>query len=443
LTIVLVGLSQRTAPVALRERLSKALGPSVCASDTPAAISPWAGSGFRELALLSTCNRLEVYAVPDDSAEDSRGLIVGRLAELGGVPRQELEPHIYHKEDEDAVWHLLRVACGLDSQVLGETQILGQVSNAFAAAKANGTSGPLLTYLYSRATHAGRKAQSETEIGKGTTSISHAAVSLLEKELGDLSSLSVLIVGAGESAELSIQALFKRGVPNVSCVNRTLASAHALADRFGCEAHPWAELAGALATADAVITATGSPHPVIYAEDVEPILDQRHGVPLVFVDIAVPRDVDLSVGSLPGVVLHDIDKLEATLDQNLNRRLAAVPRVEEIVARETQLVMEWLHGREATDLLAELREHAKSVAEAELGSALRKLDGIDKDTEDIIARMANRIVGKLLHQPTKQLKSRASSDDFDVYCEAVVDLFGLEHKHAHHSMELAREVSPV
>ena len=438
-----MGLSQHTAPVALRERLSKALGPSVCVSDTPATVPPWAGSGFRELVLLSTCNRLEVYAVPDDADEDSRGMIVARLAELGAVPQHELEPHIYHKEDEDAVWHLLRVACGLDSQLLGETQILGQVSNAFAVAKANGTSGPLLTYLYSRATHSGRKAQTETEIGKGTTSVSQAAVSLVERELGDLTSRNILIVGAGESAELAIQALLKRGTPRVSCVNRTLASAHALADRFGCEAHPWAELAGVLATADAVITATGSPHPVIYSEDVEPVLAQRRGAPLVFVDIAVPRDVDLEVGSLPGVVLHDIDKLEAALDQNLNRRLAAVPQVEDIVARETRLIMEWLHGREATDLLAELREHARSVAEAELSGALRKLDGIDKDTEEIITRMANRIVGKLLHQPTKQLKSRASDDDFEVYCEAVVDLFGLKHKHAHHSDGLAKEVGVV
>jgi glutamyl-tRNA reductase len=182
-----------------------------------------------------------------------------------------------------------------------------------------------------------------------------------------------------------------------------------------------------MANADAVITATASPHPVIYAEDMAPILEQRHGMPLVMVDIAVPRDVDLCVGSLPGVVLHDIDQLEATLDRNLSRRLAAIPEVEEIVASETHVVLDWLHGREASNLVVELREHAKSVAEAELSAALRKLDGIDKGTEEVISRMANRIVGKLLHQPSEQLKSRAASEDFQTYCDAIVDLFGLKH----------------
>ena len=186
MTIVLVGLSQRTAPVALRERLAKALEPSSSAGDATPTASPWWKSGFRELAVLSTCNRLEVYGVPTDTHGNTRGLIVGLLAELGDLAWDELEFHIYYKENADAVRHLLRVACGLDSQMLGETQILGQVSQAFASARSNGSSGPLLTYLFSRAAHAGKRARSETEISQGGTSISHAAVALLEKELGDL-----------------------------------------------------------------------------------------------------------------------------------------------------------------------------------------------------------------------------------------------------------------
>jgi glutamyl-tRNA reductase len=357
---------------------------------------------------------------------NARESIVTQLGELGDIAPEELEPHIYSKEDSDAINHLLRVACGLDSQMLGETQILGQVSDAFATARANGTCGPLLTYLFSRAAHAGKRARSETDISRGGTSISQAAVTLLEKELGKLSSRSVVVVGAGDTAELAVQALHKRGAPQVCCLNRTLSSAQTLATRFGCEARPWGELAPVLASADAVITATGSPHPVIYVDDVAPLLEQRQGVPLVFVDIAVPRDVDLDVGSLAGVVLHDIDKLEAARDHNLSRRFAAVPDVEGIVARETQRVLEWLHGREATDLLAELREHAGAVADAELKSALRKLDGIDGNTEEVITRMANRIVSKILHQPTRQLKARAPREDFEVYCDAVVDLFALD-----------------
>jgi len=175
-----------------------------------------------------------------------------------------------------------------------------------------------------------------------------------------------------------------------------------------------------------VITATGAPHPVIYAEDVTPALARRRSLPLVAVDVAVPRDVDIPVGALPGVVLHDIDKLEATLDRNLSRRRAAVPAVEVIIAEETRVVMDWLRGREATEVVAELREQARSVAEAELGGALRKLEGLDQNAQEIIARMANRIVGKLLHEPTSRLKFRASSEDFPVYRDAVVDLFGLK-----------------
>ena len=252
-----MGLSQRTAPVALRERLSKVLG----TSDRPGeatAFPPWSEPGVRELAFLSTCNRLEVYGVPSGATRDACELLVGWLAERGEVARDELEPHIYTKEDRDAVGHLLRVACGLDSQMLGETQILGQVSQAFAAARSAGMSGPSLTYLFSRAAHAGKRARSETGISRGATSISHAAVVLLEKELGDLSGRSVLVVGAGETAELAVQALHKHGARDVSCINRSLSSALALALRTGCRALPWAELTRALASADAVITATGA-----------------------------------------------------------------------------------------------------------------------------------------------------------------------------------------
>jgi glutamyl-tRNA reductase len=426
LTIVLVGLSHRTAPVSLRERLSNALDKTGCEDGAITGVSSFLSSGFREAVLLSTCNRLEIYAVPTCGAGDACELIVECLAQAGAVTRTELEPHIYHEQDADAVRHLLRVASGLDSQLLGETQILGQVSQAFASARAEGTSGAVLTYLFSRAVHAGKRARTETDISRGNTSISHAAVDLLEKQLGDLGARSILVLGAGETAELAVQALLKHGATNVCCINRTLSSAQELAARLGCHARPWGELAAALAVSDAVITATGSPHPVIYADDVGPTLAQREGTPLVFVDIAVPRDVDLEVASLPGVVLEDIDRLEAALDHNLSRRSAAVPEVEEIISSETQRVMDWLHGREATALVAELRENAASVVDAEVAAALRKLGHNGSNAEAVVSRMANRIVGKLLHEPTRQLKSRASSGDFDVYCQAMVDLFGLD-----------------
>jgi glutamyl-tRNA reductase len=344
---------------------------------------------------------------------------------MSEVPREELDPHIYQKKDADAVQHLLRVTCGLDSQLLGETQILGQVSTAFTNARETGSCGPLLTYAFSRAAYAGKKARTQTEISRGGTSISHAAVTLLEGELGSLAGKDILVIGAGESAELAVHALYKRGATDIACLNRTYATAHALGLRTGCRARPWNELQQALVSADAVITVTGAPHAVIYADDILPVVDQREGRTLLIVDIAVPRDVEAEVASIPGVELHDIDELEAARDHNVNRRVAAIPEVEEIVAQETQVVMDWLHGREATELLAELRNLAKSVAESELAAALGKLDGADKNVEEVVERMANRIVAKLMHHPTKQLKSRASSEDFDAYHDVVVDLFGL------------------
>ena len=237
------------------------------------------------------------------------------------------------------------------------------------------------------------------------------------------------MAGAGETAELAIHALHKHGATEVRCINRTLSSAQDLAQRYGYEARPWGELADALAHADAVITATGSPHPVIYADDVAPVLGATARESRWYSSTSPSHETSIWASPpSPGVVLHDIDRLEATLDQNLVRRFEAVPKVEEIVGNEAQLVMEWLHGREATDLLAGLHEHARAVADAELSGALRKLEGHDKGTEEVITRMANRIVGKLLHQPTKQLKARASSEDFDVYYDAIVDLFGLQHE---------------
>jgi glutamyl-tRNA reductase len=353
-------------------------------------------------------------------------LIIKRLAELSHLASEELEKHIYQMEDRDAVDHLMRVACGLDSQLLGETQILGQVAHSCSAPRSTGAPGPLLTYLFSRAAHTGKRARSETEISRGATSISHAAVALLEKELGDLAAMSVLVIGAGETAELAVQALHKHGATEITCINRSLTGAQEMASRTGCRARPWAELTAALAGADALIAATGAPHPVIYSEDVEPALALKRVHPLVVIDVAVPRDVDLEVGELPGVILHDIDKLDATLDHNLRRRRAAVPQVEKIIAEESQGVMNWLHGREATEVVADLREHARLLARTELEAALRKLEGLDDNAQEVISRMTHRIVNKLLHQPTERLKSKTVSEDFAAYRDVVADLFGLK-----------------
>ncbi len=418
--IVLLGLSHQTASVALREQLHLGL----TASDSlPDLVQ---GCGLGELVLVSTCNRLEVYATLADGTRQVEPGILQRMSEAAGLAPAELAQSTYRMRDADAVRHLLRVACGLDSQMLGEAEVLGQISQALTAARSAGTIGPTLSHVFMQAVHVGRRARTETGIGHGPTSISHAAAALVERELRRRPERRVLVLGAGEAAELAVHALRKRGVGDIVCVSRSLSRATAMARLTDCVVLPWAALAEALAGVDAVITATSAPHPILYADDVERALGERGNRSVIIVDIAVPRDVDPQVGDLPTVTLLDIDQLERSLDERRACREAAAVEVERIVAEETPSILQWIGSRQAVPVVRTLRERATAIADDEALKAIRKLDIRRERERDILLHMARRVVNKVLHVPTTNLMSLAGGDRDERYLNMAIDLFGLD-----------------
>jgi glutamyl-tRNA reductase len=421
MTVVLVGLNHRTAPVDIREGLSVA-GPRLrTALVALGSHSP----GLHGGAILSTCNRLEAYAVAPAATRGARAALRQFLARLGGTPATSLAPHLYCLEGRGAVEHLMRVAAGLDSLILGEPQILGQVARAGDEAREAGTAGPVLSRLFMRAVHAGKRVRTETAIGRHTTSVGHAAVRLAKTSTGDLSRARALVVGAGEMAGLAARALKEHGALEVACVNRTGARAEALAHRVGGRAFTWEALPEALAWADVVISATGAPGAVVGVGDVAPVLVGRGARPLWIVDVAVPRDVEEAVGDLPGVHRYDVDDLRSVLDAGLTERRAAAPAAEAIVREEAGHFLRWTESRHVVPVIADLRRRAKELADAEVAQALHQLETLDPRGQRVVARLAHRIVNKLLHEPTEGLKLRAARGDTALYAQAVRELFAL------------------
>jgi len=434
MNLILVGLNHRTAPVSLREQFSL----PVC-SLRPALVelgsfSPQNGqknglqrNGPRltENIILSTCNRLEVYAVTTGEAAEGWQLIVEFLSGLQGIPTDELRPHLYFMEGQEVVIQLMRVGAGLDSMVLGEPQILGQVSGAWTEAHSADRTGPILSHLFDGAAHAGKRARTETEIGRHTTSISHATAGLIAGKVDDITQSHVVIIGAGEMAVLAAQALDAQGARQMTFLNRTYSHAEAIASQFGCRALNWYHLPQALVEADVVITATGAPHIVLHERDLRSILHERAGRRLLIVDIAVPRDVEESVGDLPNVLCYDIDQLQSTVEANLAQRQAAIPDVEKIIAEEAERFDLWVQGRQVLPVLVELRRKANHIADTELERQRHHLDELRPENQKIITRMIYRIVNKVLHEPTVRLKSSAAEGNGVAYAHAIRELFDL------------------
>lgn len=432
MAMILVGLSHHTAPVDVREQFSAkacelrnaleklhirnqsrafAVGEAQLFEHIPALL--------HETLILSTCNRLEIYAVADDNVS-SKISLEHVLARLQGIPIEHLSPYIYCLEGRAVVEHMMRVAAGLDSQVLGETQILGQVAKAFGEAQAATTIGPILSHLVTQALHAGKRTHTETAIGRQTISISHAAVLLAKAKVGNLRSARALVVGAGETATLAAEALHMHAAEAIRCVNRTDAHAKVLSELVRGQALPWRELPESLVWADVVITATSAPDPIIRVADVIKTLPQRNGRPLLFVDIALPRDVEEGVGDLPNITRYDIDDLEPVLEAG-----KAQWQAEAILEEETIRFLEWLHSRQVVPIIVDLRRKAEAIAKAEVEQALRRLNDLDNHSRQVVTRLAHRIVNKLLHAPTEHLKTHAINGDAATYAQVVQELFAL------------------
>jgi glutamyl-tRNA reductase len=377
-----------------------------------------------EAVIVSTCNRIEIYAVAE-RFHGAFGDIRDVLCNLGGLSPDELHPHLYSQHDDAAIAHLFEVAAGLDSAVLGESEILGQVRSAWELARVEGAAKATLNLLFRHALEVGKRARTETAIGRGTASVSHAAVEMAEDRLGGLAGRRVLIVGAGEMAEGTAVALSAAGVAEVAVANRTVDRAVALAARVGGRVHPFADLGLAVAEADLVVSCTGAGAVVIDTDTVETGLVHRGSRPLMIVDIAVPRDIDAAVGQLPGVTLLDLDDLRAWAERGLQMRAAEVESVHRIVGEEVERHVLDVAARQAAPLVASLRSKAEGIRSSELDRFQAKLADLTPAQREAVEALTHGIVNKLLHDPSVRLKEDAGSPRGERYASAVRELFDL------------------
>ncbi len=409
--LTVVGLSQRSAPVEVRERVA------IGGAELPAALAAL-GHGI----ILSTCNRTEIY-LGDDRPGDAAAA-TQLLAERAGGEVAALAGHLYEIRGENAVRHLYAVAASLDSLVLGEPQILGQVRQALSAAETAGTSSPVLARAFREALRVGRRARAETFIGRHAVSVSYAAVELARQVFGQLDRCRALVVGAGEMAELTTRTLVQYGVGVVAVVNRTVGHAEVLAERFGGRAIAFADLVPALRESDIVISSTDAAHVVISRDDVAAAVEGRVGRPLFVIDIAVPRDVDPSVRALENVHLYDIDDLRSLCDHNRAERRAEIQQVQAIIDEEAARFVAWWQTRQALPTVLALRARADEIRRAELAEALAKLRHLSDADRVTVEALSRAIVNKLLHEPTVRLKKSARQGGEAT--AAVRTLFGLD-----------------
>ncbi len=418
-----IGLNHKTASIALREklaftphRLESSLARIGCGSDPTY-------EDIRELVILSTCNRVELYAV---TYQHSFTALENFLSDTQEILVSENSSSCYRLENGAAVRHLLRVAAGLDLAVLGETQILGQVADAYTTAREHGTTEKILSRLFQTAITAGKRARSETEIGHKPASIASVAVKLISKTVHDLPKAKIMVLGAGEMAELAVEALRKRGADQIVVVNRTRQRAQELASRWNGQAAALEMLLDHLQDSDIVITSTGAPHTIVQASMIVKAMSDRLGQPLVFMDIAVPRDVDEDVVSVPGVKLYDIDTLSEQLETSLTQRAAEIPRVEAILSEEQAGYFDYLASLDIVPTIIEIRERANAIRQAELEKSMRRMNELPEGAEQHIEALTKSIVNKILHDPTATLKEQSNGSSSMDYARIARSLFRLD-----------------
>jgi glutamyl-tRNA reductase len=421
--IVVVGLNHKVAPLEVRETLAfnkRSLEEALTRYRSGNGSRPYGAEGV----ILSTCNRLEVYTVAS-SRDEGYEAVCRLLEDCHGGPRGAFEPYLYTYADEEAVEHIFSVAAGLDSMILGEHEVLGQVTDAMETALSLDAAGKVLAALFRHAIEAGKRARTETNISQGVTSIGHVAVDLAEDVFGDLSACRVLVIGAGEMAKLTVEALVRAGAEKLSILNRTRSRAERLAMQLDARALGWEQMDEALSWADIVITSTAAPHAIIHSEDICQAMMARRDRPLFLIDIAVPRDAEPEVGDLGGVYLYDIDDLQAVVEENKNRRCQEVPRVEAIIKQMQEEFLSWHRSLDVVPVIVDLRKEIHNLRQAEVERTLRRVKGLSKREQQVIQAMTKRLVNKILHHPTVCLKEHAGCEDGCRYAEVARDLFGL------------------
>lgn len=418
--LLALGVSHHTAPLELRERL--ALTEGRAAGVLNALVTE---ETISEAAAVSTCNRTEIFLVAADTVEAETAAL-GVLARAASIRPTELLGPLYSLRGTDAAHHLYRVTAGLESMILGEAEIQGQVKRAYELALVEGATGPILNHLFRGALAAGKRARSETQIGRRGVSIPSVAVELAQRNLGDLAEKRVLLVGAGETSELTARALAARGVEAVFVANRRYNRAIGLAERFGGTAVRIDELPAQLERADIVVSTTDSPHHLIERADLELVMELRESRPLLLIDLAVPRDIDPDARELPGVSLHDVDDVQAIVERNASGREAEGRRAEAVLDSELARFETWLGSQEVVPTVAALRDRADEVVAKVLAENESRWEGMTEADRERVALMARAIASRLLHEPTVRIKGIADREDSYVYVSVLRELFGLD-----------------
>lgn len=415
---MVLGVNHKTTPVEIRERLAF--------SDPREPLQKFFSiPGVEECCFLSTCNRVEIFFV-GNPADSTKAEIRNMLFANSGVTDKETKRYTFLFQETEAITHLFRVAASLDSMIVGETQILGQLKQAFRDAMEQNCTGIILNRFIQKSFSVAKRIRTETKIGSSAVSISYAAVELAKKIFGNLKNKKVLLIGAGEMAELAAEHLITQGIGEVIVANRTFERAVKLARRFNGSAVALSELIPQIEIADIIISSTGAPDLVLRKQDVKPIMRQRKNRPLFLIDIAVPRDLDPEINDFDNVYLFDIDDLQNVIEVNKSERQKEADKAERIVTEETLKFMQWLENFEVTPTIVAIREKADAIRTAELAKTLSQLKDLSPKEIKSIEILTTSLVNKLLHDPLNFLKSNGASDEKEMKLDLTRKIFGLD-----------------
>lgn len=420
MNIIVVGLSHKTAPVEIRERV--AFPPTAMEKPLQELL---ALPAVIEGVIVSTCNRVELYATSRD-AEAGTVQLKRFLAGYHGIPAEELESHLYDYQGEEAIRHVFRVASSLDSMVIGEPQILGQIKTAYGYATEFKTAGLILNRFLHKAFSVAKRVRTETDIASNAVSVSFAAVELARKIFGTLDNKTVLIIGAGEMCELAARHFVNNGVSQVMVTNRTFERAEKLAVEFNGRPIPFDDFPDHLPQVDIILTSTGAPNFILGHKKMEEVIRRRKNKPMFFIDIAVPRDIDPKVNDIDNVYLYDVDDLQGVVQANLKERHKEAKKAESIIDQEIGQFHRWLSSLEVVPTIVSLRNRLEAIRRGELEKTFGNLKDLDKKERKAIEALTSAIINKVLHQPITVLKQSQNDASGDSYVDAVRALFDLE-----------------
>ncbi|WP_347987457.1 glutamyl-tRNA reductase [Methylomonas sp. AM2-LC] len=405
MTLLALGINYNTAPVAIRERLAF---PAEILDNTLKNL--WNIKEINEAAILSTCNRTEFYY---HAESDDQTILINWIADTKNLNAADFTPYLYAYKDSQSIRHMFRVACGLDSMILGEPQILGQMKTAYHAANQAGTLGKTLSKLFQHTFSAAKKVRTDTAIGSSPVSVAFAAVQLAQQIFDKLSEQTALLIGAGETIELTARHLHQHGIGRIIIANRTYDKAHALAAQFNGFAIALSELPNHLAEADIVVSSTASQLPILGKGRVESAIKKRKHKPMFMVDLAVPRDIESEVDQLPDVYLYTVDDLQNTVNQNMDSRRRAAEQAEEIIDTQVEHFLIWLRSQGAHDTIRDFRTQAEFTRDDTLKKALAQLNN-GTSPEEVLQRLAYTLTNKLIHTPCVQLRDAGANERHDL-----------------------------